>query len=80
MFVSISIYFLGKNEILLDVMRWGVNECSGRPIFIFFIKENRICAMTRHHAEQNNVLLARNLPFDSDVRQRSHTSMIPLHC
>ena len=34
---------------------------SGRPIFI---KENLICAMTRHHA--NNTLLARNYAFDSD--------------
>ena len=31
--------------------RWGVSECSGHPIFVFFIKENWICAMTRHHAE-----------------------------
>ena len=35
--------------------------------------------MTRHHAEPNiNILLTRNLPFDSDVRQRSHPLMIPL--
>ena len=27
----------------------------------------KICTMTRHHA--SNVLLARNLAFDSDVRQ-----------
>ena len=32
---------------------WGVSECSGRPLFIFFIKENWICALTRHHAEPN---------------------------
>ena len=36
----------------------------------FFIKENWICAMRRHHAEPNiNTLLTRNLPFDSDIRQ-----------
>ena len=36
----------------------------------FFIKENWICAMTRHQAEPNiNILLTRNLPFDSDFRQ-----------
>ena len=34
--------------------------------------------MTRHHA--NNILLTRNLPFDSDVRQSSHPLMISLHC
>ena len=55
----------------------GISECSGRPIFAFFIKENSICAMTRHYA--NNVLSARNLPFDSDVRQGSHPLMILLH-
>ena len=28
------------------------NECSESPIFIFFIKENWICVMIRHHADQ----------------------------
>ena len=54
--------------------RRGVSgsECCGRPISIFFIKESWICAMTRHHAGSNiNILLTRNLPFDSDVRQWS---------
>ena len=35
----------------------GVSKCSGCPIFFFIIiiiiKENWICAMTRHHAEPN---------------------------
>ena len=26
--------------ILVKLQAWGINECSGRPIFIFFIKEN----------------------------------------
>ena len=44
----------GKSEMLSDVEGgWGVSECSGHPIFIFFIKENWICAMTRHHGEPN---------------------------
>ena len=48
----------------------GVSKCSGRPIFIFFIKENWICAMTTYHAEPDiNRLLTRNLHFDPDVRQ-----------
>ena len=56
--------------------KWDV--ISGRPIFASFIKENCICAMTRHHAEPNiNILLTRNLPFDSDIRQWSHAIMIP---
>ena len=52
---------------LSDVAGWGVSKCSGHPIFIFFIKENWIWAMTRHHAD--NILLTRNLHFDYDVRQ-----------
>ena len=37
--------------------------------------------MTRHHAKPNiNVLLTRNLPLDSDIRQQSYPLMIPLHC
>ena len=37
--------------------------------------------MTKHHAEPNiNIKLTINLPFDSDVRQRSHTLIIPLDC
>ena len=47
----------------------------------FLIKENRICAVAKHHAEPNmNVLLTSNLPFDSDVRQWRHPLMIPLYC
>ena len=57
------------------------SECSGRPVFIFFIKEIWICAMTRHHAESNiNILWTRNLPTDSGVREWSYPLMIPLHC
>ena len=60
---------------------WGVSKYSGRPIFIFLIKKNWICAMTRNQAGPNiNILLTRNLPFDSDVRQWSHLLTIPLHC
>ena len=44
----------------------------------FFILENWICTMTRHHG--NNILLARNLSFGSDVRQWSYPLMMPLYC
>ena len=48
----------------------GGSECPERPISIFLIKENWICVMTRHHAESNiNILLRRNLPIESGVRQ-----------
>ena len=47
----------------------------------FFINVNWIYAITRHHAQPNfNVLLTRNVFVDSDVRQSSHPSMIPLYC
>ena len=62
-----------------DVRRGvGGSKCSLRPIFIYFIKENWICAINRHYA--TNIWLARNLPFDPDIRQWSHPLMIPLHC
>ena len=65
----------------LDVGGWCVSECSGHPIFILFIKENWICAVTRYHVEPNiNILLTRNLPFDLEVRQWSHPLMTSLHC
>ena len=62
---------------LSDVGGWGIRKCSRRPIFIFSIKENWICTVTRYHA--NNILLTRNLPFDSDVRQWCHPLMISLN-
>ena len=35
--------------------------------------------MTRRLAEADiNILLIRNLPFDPDIRQGSHTLMVPL--
>ena len=58
----------------------GGSKCSEKPIFVIFIKENWICAMIRHHAESSDILLARNITFDSDVRQWSHSLMITLHC
>ena len=47
----------------------------------FFIKESWFRAVTRHYAEPNiNILLPKNLSFDSDVRHWSHLLMIPLRC
>ena len=43
---------------------------KGMSSLFFFVKENWILAMIRNHA--NNILLTRNLHFDSDVRQWSH--------
>ena len=48
----------------------GVASVLDVQSLIFFIKENWICAITRHHAESNiSILLTRNLPIDSGVRQ-----------
>ena len=71
----------GKNEMFRGVGGGGLTSVQDVQSFFIIIKENWICAVTRHHAEPNiNMLLARNLPFDSDARQWSHTLMIPLHC
>ena len=72
----------GKNEMLLNVRKKG----DGRVVSVlaiqpFFVKESFICTMNKHTAESNiNILLTRNLPVDSGVRQWSHPLMIPLHC
>ena len=48
----------------------GLESVLDVQSLFFFIEENWICAVTRHHAEPNiNMLLTRNFPFDSDVRQ-----------
>ena len=55
---------------MLSDVEGGGNKCSRCPIFIFFIKESWICAMTRHHAESNiNILLTKSHSVDSGVRQ-----------
>ena len=59
--------------------KWDVTGRRGVALY-FFIKENWICAMTGHHAKPNiNILVTRNLPFDSDVRLWRHPLMILLH-
>ena len=45
----------------------------------FFIKENRISAMIRYHTESNDILLTRNLPIGSGVRQWNHPLITSLH-
>ena len=64
--------------------KWGGDEQMFWTFNIyFFTKENWICAMTRHKAEPNiNILLTRNLPFDSFWRQTVKPSFndISLHC
>ena len=59
---------------------WEISGSSGHQVFIFFVNENWIFVVTRHHAEPNNISLTRNLSFESDIRLWSHPSMIPLHC
>ena len=43
-----------KNWDVIGRRRVGCSECSGRPYFIFFIKENCICVVTRYQEEPNN--------------------------
>ena len=47
----------------------GLASVLDKESFFFSIKENWICTLTRHHAAPNNILLRRNLSFDSDFRQ-----------
>ena len=48
----------------------GGSEGSGRPIFILFIKENWIYAISRHQTGANTtIVLTRNLPIDTDSTQ-----------
>ena len=55
---------------LLDVGGGGLASVLEVQSFLFFIKENWICSMTRDHTEPNiNILLRRNLLFQFDVRQ-----------
>ena len=58
----------------------GGTDCSGRSVFVFFVKENWICAMIRHTESNIDVLLTRNFPFNFDIRQWRHSLMTPLHC
>ena len=59
-----------KNEMLSDVGGGGLASVLDVQCLFFFIKVNWMCAMTKHHAGPNiNMLLTRNLPFDSDIRQ-----------
>ena len=59
---------------------WGLTSVLDVQSFFFVVKESWICAMTRSHAEPNiNILLTRNLPFHSYVRQWSQSLIIPLH-
>ena len=57
------------------------SECSVCRIFIFLMKENWIYASTRHHAEWNiDILLTRNLPIASDIREWLHPLMMSSYC
>ena len=78
-FSNVCLHAKGKNEMLSKVGDGWLSSVLDVQS-LFFIKENWICAMTRHHAEANNISLTRNLPFDSDVRHWSHPLIIPLYC
>ena len=70
---------------LSNLGEWGFSEYSGCPIFIylffFFIFLQDLCHdQASCWAKFINIILTRNFPFDSDIRQRSHPLMIPLDC
>ena len=60
----------GKNEMLSDVGGGGLASVLDFQYLFIFTKENWISDMTKYHPGPNiDVLLTRNLPFDSDIRQ-----------
>ena len=76
------IYNVQKWNVIGRRGEWGVSKCSGHPIFIFFLlrKLDLRHDQKSYWAKHWYILLTRNLPFDSDVRQRSHSLMVALHC
>ena len=56
---------------LSNVEGWGISKCSRLLILVFL--SNWICTTTRH---ANKILLAKNLPFNSD----SETILQWYHC
>ena len=55
---------------LSGVVGWISVSVVEAQSFFFVIKENRFLTMASHHVKPNiNILLIRNLPFGSDVRQ-----------
>ena len=63
---------------LLDIGVGRFRVLWTSTLYFLSIKENWFFAMTRHHAEPGNMLLIRNFPFDSDVKQWNYT-LISLH-
>ena len=59
---------------------WGVKECSGRQILTFLLKKIEFAPWPDIKLSQRLIYYWQEIfLFDSDVRQRSHTLMIPLH-
>ena len=62
----------GREGVIGRMGKWVSGLLSVLEVqFFIYIKENWICNMSRYHAEPNIsiIILTRNLPFDSDVRQ-----------
>ena len=76
----------GKNEVLSDVGGGGLASVLDVQSLFFLLKKIEFAPWPdiMHnniiYYWHNNILLARNLLFDSDVRQWNHPFMIPLHC
>ena len=77
-FLFLVMYLYHRNYHFMEIRKTSFNNCCilERPYSIWGWANQ-----TRHHAEPNsNIILARNFPFESDVRQWSHPWMIQLHC
>ena len=80
-----TMVYLGKLTVSFMYKEWIRGDthmkCQGLGVGNYSGRLNSPYDQTRHHTEPNvNILLARNIFFDPDVRQWSHPSMIPMHC
>ena len=61
---------------IIERRGWGVSKCFGRPIFIFLLKKIGFAPWPGIML----IVLARNFPFDPDVRHWSYSLMETLRC
>ena len=65
---------------LPDVEGWGLACVLDVQSLSFLLMKIGFAPWPDIMMSQTLCIIDKNLPFDSDVRQRSHTWIIPLHC
>ena len=80
-YIMLALFWICRHAPFIKSMRQFLPiKVVINSIFAWAILKKIKLVSSRHHAEPNNTLLTRNLPFNSDVRQQSHPLMIPLNC